>query len=182
MIPYLHTKNGRVDWAIRIYQDQLNAVKTDFEQQLIQDQLKVAYMRKHTISLEEAIIKYQKKTGNDPDYFLENLVKEGILTVLPPEPHGGYYFWDESKEEPNSNLHNYRIKKAARTGLETSLQNAYKNGHEYPPSLEEALDLGLISSFPEDPFGGGWGYNPATGSVADVTLSRKYAPSGLIPN
>ncbi|MGV1100363.1 tetratricopeptide repeat protein [Thiovibrio sp. JS02] len=46
--------------------------------------------------LEEALLRYKKKTGNLPDA-LEELVTSGILRAIPPDPYGGQFYLTKGK-------------------------------------------------------------------------------------
>ena len=181
MIPKLYSDEGQLDTAIEIYTRQLDKAKSKVEIKLLTDHLLNAYMKRDALLLEDASEKYVKLTGEEPDRYLEKLVTAGILRKLPVEPHGGYYYLDPDDKIIKSSYPVYHAKKTKRNQIQRALDAAYLTGIPFPPSLEQAEAEGIIEGPIFDPMEGGYGYDPATGKLPEVTCAKEFAPSGLIP-
>ncbi|MFH1856308.1 MAG: hypothetical protein ABH836_03635 [Candidatus Omnitrophota bacterium] len=66
-------------------------------------------IEKDLTSLEKAISDYKNKYNASP-FNLEDLVKKGLLSNVPEEPFGGYYYIDEKTGEPKSSTRPDRLK------------------------------------------------------------------------
>ncbi len=91
---YIEAKRPEValDFLSRVYEN------TDSERvkEEISKRIKEVVVERDIVKLESGVALYKEKFGKGPKS-LEDLVSVGILSSLPPEPFGGYYYLDHKK-------------------------------------------------------------------------------------
>lgn len=115
-------------------------------------------------NLNNGVDTYKKQTGHLPQR-LEDLVRAGVVSVLPQDPLGGTFLIDAEGKVQNTTLLQERVDKA-RSVIANALDAYYKANGSWPSSLQALAEKGLKGDVLKHPVAGSvWKYDPATGSI-----------------
>jgi hypothetical protein len=85
-----YKKQGDLDTALDLWLDLYNNTINPEEKRVAELYIKDIHMQKHIQELNERMERFKGRYDRDP-ITLDEMVIQGYLDSIPPEPHGGYY-------------------------------------------------------------------------------------------
>ena len=115
-------------------------------------------------NLNKAVETYRNQAGRPPQH-LDDLVRAGMVSVLPQDPLGGTFLIDAEGKVQSTTLLQAAVDKA-RSAIANALDAYYKTNGSWPTSLQSLADKNLKRDILKHPVAGkDWKYDPATGSI-----------------
>jgi tetratricopeptide (TPR) repeat protein len=90
----MYVKGKRADAAIAFLMEAHGAAQDDDTREVIEGQLRRAFLERNAVVLDDAIAAYRARFGFVP-VALQLLVPERLLEFIPPDPNGGSWIIDE---------------------------------------------------------------------------------------
>lgn len=119
----LMTDQSGPDTAVAFLSDMLRRSTDQSVRDALSDRLKRALLSRDLQLLQRASAEYVRQTGKAPAT-PDDLVAGGILKGIPPEPFGGYYYFEQPAGEPKTSSGERGLEffgKTADTGLKKGL-------------------------------------------------------------
>jgi hypothetical protein len=158
-----YTRAGRLDLGKSLWQEIYDSSDNPVIRESAEFNIKRIELREIAGVLEAAVEEYRRRHGRSPQY-LQDLVREGLIRLLPGDPFGGEYFLDTDSVTV---LSTHMVKEDAvrsKVFLEQQIRRYCGRHAHLPSSISVLKDEGLIAEIPRVA-GARLRYDPQTGTV-----------------
>ncbi len=104
----LRSKTGTPDQALDMLRELRDAAKDEVTASRLDEQLKLATVERDAQALEAAAARFEAERGR-PAASIGELVRDGYVRAVPPDPFGGRYVWHPDERKIRSSAHPFRF-------------------------------------------------------------------------